>query len=185
MNSLKIKIRLVSMETRYVSSFMKKGDGVGGNDLWKGRGGGEVEEYMYVNMLFCWNKDFPETEKRISLTFVWCDWIKTIVFMSLNTQNAGNRKNYVINKLNKFAKAKFGLCFSRMHLQTKLAFVIFRTQNLYSVTYGYQKKKNKINTYSKFAMFHSGWYYKPSKSPLTRPPIVMKKMEPHLIVFSI
>lgn len=33
MNSLKIKIRLVSMETRYVSSFMKKGDGVGGNDL--------------------------------------------------------------------------------------------------------------------------------------------------------
>lgn len=33
-------------------------------------GGGEVEEYMYVNMLFCWNKDFPETEKRISLTFV-------------------------------------------------------------------------------------------------------------------
>lgn len=104
--------------------------------------------------------------------------------MSLNTQNAGNRKNYVINKLNKFAKAKFGLCFSRMHLQTKLAFVIFRTQNLYSVTYGYQK--NKINTYSKFAMFHSGrYYYKPSESPLTRPPIVMKKMEPHLIVFSI
>lgn len=143
MNSFKIKIRLVSMETRYVSSFMKKGDGVGGNDLWKGRG--EVEEYMYVNMLFCWNKDFPETEKRISLTFVWCDWIKTIVFMSLNTQNAGNRKNYVINKLNKFAKAKFGLCFSRMHLQTKLAFVIFRTQNLYSATYGYQKKK--INKY--------------------------------------
>lgn len=50
------------METRYVSSFMKKGDGVGGNDLWKGGGG--VEEYMYVNMLFCWNKDFPETEKK-------------------------------------------------------------------------------------------------------------------------
>lgn len=143
------------METRYVSSFMKKGDGVGGNDLWKGG----VEEYMYVNMLFCWNKDFPETEKK-DFPYFCVMWLNKDDSVHVTKQTkCGQQKTYVINRLlyerlifqvilctiNKFAKSTFGLCFffSRMHLQTKLAFVIFRTQNVHSVTYRYPKKRNK------------------------------------------
>lgn len=60
------------------------------------RGGG-VEEYMYVNMLFCWNKDFPETEKK-DFPYFCVMWLNKddSVHVTKHTK-CGQQKTYVIN----------------------------------------------------------------------------------------